>query len=491
MNKVLRAYWPLLLILLVCSILFTFQLNRDLLIDWDECVYGQQAKEMLATGNYITNQWNRELVFEKPPLYNWLTVPFYALFGVSPFTARIPMVLMSLALIASIYIFAKKYFNDRVAVLSSVLLLASNLPLTYMIRNNTDIGVALCIFLGFWAWIESFKKSNYSYLAGFLFGCGVMMKGLGVLPYIGTLFFTIFFQYKTEYLFNYAKMFSIFLVTILPWHVYHYAQFGQAFIQVYIIEHIIKRSQNTLDFHFEGRLFYVKLFIKSFGPWLVFTAVLPALYLLNFKRYFSKKSLLKELSDKRIIFIIILLILLPLISITRVKTRIEWYSLPIYPFLSIFIAYSLDLLFNKPKLRIITWIITAVIATQAVYLVSQKTRFWDNKRTMTPAQQFLLEAKKIPEDSINYLVWHGERKAEAILPQNMRTSTTFVYGGQPCAVYFTDKKINYYYDRVKFTELLKTQQGIFMVENSDLELYESIPGEVIFKNTDYTLFRKN
>lgn len=490
MNKVLRSYWPLVLILVVVGFLFISQLNRDLLIDWDECVYGQQAKEMLTSGNYLTNQWNRELVFEKPPLYNWLTVPFYALFGISPFTARIPMVLMALGLISAIYLFCKKYFNTRIAVLSSLLLLASNLPLTYMIRNNTDIGVALFVFLGFWAWIESFKKHNYSYLAGFLFGCGVMMKGLGVLPYIVTLFFTVFFQYKPEYLLNYGKMFSVFLVTILPWHLYHYFTYGMTFVQVYILEHIIKRSQNTLDFHMEGRLFYVKLFLKSFGPWLVFAAALPVTYVLSYKKYFTKKAFFKELADNRILFTIVLLILLPLISITRVKTRIEWYSLPIYPFLSIFIAYSIDLLFNKPKLKIISWVLAGIIAIQAIYFVSQKTRFWDSTRTITPAQQFFLEAKKIPEDSINYLVWHGERKAEAILPQNMRTSTTFVYGGQPCAVYFTDKKINYFYDIPKFTLLLQSKPGIYMVENSDLRMFEGLRGEIVYKNSDYTLFRK-
>lgn len=490
MNKVLRSYWPLVIILIICGFLFTSQLNRDLLIDWDECVYGQQAKEMLATGNYITNQWNRELVFEKPPLYNWLTVPFYALFGVSPFTARIPMVLMALSLIAAIYIFCKKYFNTRVAILSSLLLLASNVPLTYMIRNNTDIGVALMVFLGFWAWIESFKKTSYTYLAGFLFGCGVMMKGLGVLPYIGTLFFTIFFQYKAEYLLNYVKMFAVFLVTIIPWHLYHYFTYGMAFIEVYIIEHIIKRSQNTLDFHMEGRLFYIKLILKSFGLWLVFAAVLPITYLLTYKKYLAKKTLLKELTDNRIIFTILLLIVLPLISITRVKTRIEWYSLPLFPFLSIFIAYGIDAIFNKPKLRIITLILAVIIAIQAVYFISQRTRFWDSKRTVTPAQQFLIEAKKIPEDSIHYLVWHGERTAEAILPQNMRTSTTFVYGGQPCAVYYTDKKINYYYDIPLFTSQLQSTPGIYMVENSDIKMFYGLEGEIIYKNSDYTLFRK-
>ncbi|HLL61081.1 MAG TPA: glycosyltransferase family 39 protein, partial [Candidatus Nitrosocosmicus sp.] len=261
MNKFLKSYWPLLIILAITSFLFLLRLDRDPLTDWDECVYAQQSVEMKQTGNFLTNQWNKALVFEKPPLYNWIIqIPY--LFKVNEFSARFPMVILSLLLITYVYLFAKKYFNERTAIYASLILLSTQLFVTYSIHVNTDIGFTLFVFLGFYYWIAARNNNNLSIVSGIFFGLAVLTKGLGVIPYLAALGITLLFNFNKQIIINYIKMAISFLVVIMPWHAYHYFKYGNDFIQVYIIEHIIKRSNIAIDFHFEGRLFYFKLIYK-------------------------------------------------------------------------------------------------------------------------------------------------------------------------------------------------------------------------------------
>ncbi|MFM7122364.1 MAG: glycosyltransferase family 39 protein, partial [Fluviibacter sp.] len=52
------------------------------LVASDEGRYGEIAREMYATGDWITPRYNGYKYFEKPPLQGWMTALAYTLFGV-------------------------------------------------------------------------------------------------------------------------------------------------------------------------------------------------------------------------------------------------------------------------------------------------------------------------------------------------------------------------------------------------------------------------
>jgi 4-amino-4-deoxy-L-arabinose transferase-like glycosyltransferase len=487
MNKILKNYLPLIIILLLCGFLFTLHANRNLLVDWDECVYAQQAKEMKETGNFITNQWNRALVFEKPPLYNILTQPSY-LFGANELTARIPVIIESLLLLAFLYIFSKRIFSERVAILSTLILVSTHLFLVNSTRNNTDIGFTLFIFLGYFYWTQILKNKYYAIVSGILFGLAVLTKGLGVIPYLIALGVTVLYIWDRKTIVSFIQMIIVFLATMLPWHVYEYMTYGQAFFQVYIMEHIIKRANNTLDFHFEGRLFYVKLITKEFFPWILALFIPIVFSFLRIRNHLTIKKIRIFLKKHYQIMSILTVIIIVLISITRVKTRIEWYALPLYPFIAIFLGYSIDQLLQKIRVKYVSVALYLVLAIWALYNINATVDILSFNRTVAPANAVAIASQKEPQQEINYLVWFGERKAEAILPQNMRTSTTFVYGGNPCMVYYSNKKVNYFYSVENFQKDLKTKKGLYLIENGDLHFFDMNKMHIKYKNSDYTLF---
>lgn len=480
-------YWPLLIIIIILGFLIFFRMNRDLLRDWDECVYTQNAVEMKKTGDFLTSQWNGNLVFEKPPLNTVIMqIPF--LFGINEFTARLPSNLFLLLLIIAVYIFSKKYFSDLVAILASLLILASEVIIVYGIKVNTDIGFTLFTFLGVISWFASHKKKSYSYLAGLFFGIAVLNKGLSIIPYLVAIFLSIFINYKKEKIINYLRIIIVFLITILPWHFYEYLSYGQKFLQVYFVEHVLKRTQNSLDFHFEGRLFYLKLIYNNLFPWIFFILIFPLSQLVNFKKYLKLKTLTAILKENQTLFTIILLILVPLVSISLAKTRVAWYAMPIYPFVAVFIAYNIEFILEKLKLKNLSYILILFLIIDSLQLITNEVKINQSKRGIFRRTDVFIKAKNYQKPEIDYLVWYPERRAKDILPQNMQTSTTFIYGGNPCAVYYSGKKVNYYYSIDEFKKRVNQKNGLYVIENGDQEIIKDLPIKVLYNNIDYTLF---
>ncbi len=488
LKQLFFSYWPLLLILVVCGFLFTFRLGRDPFWDWDECIYAVYGREMKTTGNYLTNQWNGLLGFEKPPLYAWLLQIPYA-FSINEFNARILSVLAGLLLIIFIYIFAKKYFSEKTAILSALFLLASEVYILYVIRVNTDIIYTLLIFLGFFTWIISSKNKNFAYLSGLFYGLAVMDKGLSVLAFLAATFLSIFLNFEKEKFLNFLKLMSVFIVIIAPWHIYQLIVQGNEFIKIYFYENLIKRANNPIEFHFGGNFFYFKQIFWELFPWIFAALILPIYYLINIRKYLKFSAIKKELKNKEIVFIILLFIIVPLASITRIQTKLPWYALPIYPFLSIFIAYSIGLLLKK-KLNILFYAILIFLIFDAYKLISGETRLYRSLPEITPRQEVFIKSRVYPQKEIDYLVQYSERRAKDVLTPNLTTSTTFIYGGNPCAVYYSNKKLNFYYSKDDFLKRLHQGNGLYVIENGETVMLDEKPTTTkLFRNSDFTLFR--
>ena len=273
----------------------------------------------------------------------------------------------------------------------------------------------------------------------------------------------------------------------LPWHITTYLAYGNHFLKVYIEDNIIKRSKYPIEFHRERIWFYFGLLYRELSPWLFAVVAFPLLKLktlMNFKK-------------NELVYTLLLLIIIPLLGITRVQTRIAWYILPLYPFLAIYLAYCINLLLEfvsdkfpkKYRLGIRYWvfgIILVLIALDAGRLIINETKFFQSQRTMDPKQEVQLAVSKQKEDSLNYLVPFGERQAKEILPKEEQIDMTWVYGGNGCMVYYGNKKTNYIYEIKTFEQALKVGNGLFLISNQDSQFAEG--KKILFKNSEFTLF---
>ena len=485
MNRI-KQHLPFLLIATVVAILFLLRLGRDMLWDWDECLYGQYAKEMVRTGHYLTNIWNGYIDLQKPPLFSWLLI-VPTILKQHEFGLRMVNVIASLGLLSSVYLFAKQFFNRSTALLSILILLTAEVFVIYSLKLSTDMTYTLFLFLGVWTWLSN--KWWSPWIAGMLFGLATMTKGIGVIQFLGALFISLFLNYRKGRLLNFLKMFALATLVALPWHLASYTEYGYQFVKVYFLDNIIKRSRYPIEFHRERVWFYGILVYRELMPWLLAAFTFPVVKI---------RSLL-NLKKNETIYTILLLVIVPLIGITRVQTRIAWYILPLYPFLSIYLAYCLNIFiefisvkFPKQHQRrvqnVAFCLLALLIAYDAGKLILNETRVSQVMQSIDTRQEVALQVARQPQRYLTYLVPFGERQAKVILPPEETIDMTWVYGGNGCMVYYGDKKTEYVYEVPRFEHLLKTQPGLFLISTQDAQYAEGT--KIVFRNADYILFNR-
>lgn len=455
-----------------------FSLNKELFIDWDECLYSVYPWEMRKTGNYLVNQWNGYLDFQKPPLYSWLLqIPF--LLGRNEFYPRLISLLASLLLLIVFYFFSFHQISQLTATASVFFIFLSDIFIFYSQKLNTDIFYTLFIFLGFVFWIKKDKKINL-FLAGFFFALAVMVKGLSVLPFLLAIFLSLFLKRDKKDFVHFIFLITTFLIFIIPWHLLVWFKYKNNFIQVYFIENLLQRSRYPIELHFGGKKFYLETLLRQYSLWLIL------IFYCFFSIWRKKENFLKKIDREKLSLTIFLLFFVPLFFLTYAKTKIAWYLMPIYPFLSLFLAMSLER-FLKNKSFFIKIIFLTILSITSFLNIKKHTLY--QKKSISPKNEVALKAKETPYNKLYFLVPYYERTAKALLDQSphLKISSTFVYGGNPCMVYYSQKKVYYFYSIEEFKQILKNP-GLFLVENNDLPLIKDLPTKLIYRNKQFTLF---
>ncbi len=93
------------------------------LADTTEARYGEIARLMITTGDWITPRISEGVPFwGKPPLSFWLTAMSFKLFGISEFAARLPSFLLGLAVIAMVWQMATRQKDTTFALVTCLVL---------------------------------------------------------------------------------------------------------------------------------------------------------------------------------------------------------------------------------------------------------------------------------------------------------------------------------------------------------------------------------
>ena len=98
MNDEKNLAWPVyLLLLVIISFQILYGIGGTALLDPDEPVYAETAKEMIRFGDYLSPRIYNEFWYDKPPIFYWLVAASFKLFGgFSELTARLPAALMAI-----------------------------------------------------------------------------------------------------------------------------------------------------------------------------------------------------------------------------------------------------------------------------------------------------------------------------------------------------------------------------------------------------------
>ncbi|QRV23693.1 ArnT family glycosyltransferase [Marinomonas foliarum] len=244
----LPSYKTLFILLFSCLILRLISLSLYPLMDTTEARYGEMARIMFETGNWITPMFDYNVPFwGKPPIFTWLSSLGFELFGVNEFAARVPHLIVGAGVIWLIYKLAKDYFQSSSVGLFAASILASTVSfiiLSGAVMTDTALTFSISLsMISFWqAWSNKGKVWGYLFFIGL--ALGMLSKGPLAIVLIGiSLTIWLLPNGRWKKLWNvlpwgYGTL--IFLVISVPW--YAIAEYKTpGFLDYFIVGEHIKR----------------------------------------------------------------------------------------------------------------------------------------------------------------------------------------------------------------------------------------------------------
>jgi 4-amino-4-deoxy-L-arabinose transferase-like glycosyltransferase len=203
---------------LCATVLFWAFQGHPVLFDWDELIYASLARQMVASGDWLSLIINGEPFWEKPPLFMWLQASAFTWGGLSESTARLPSALASGFTVAGLYGVGTYLWGSMLALLWSMLLCTSFLPLWFGKTGLIDPLLNLLMLIGVGGLffmeqqgLEGKKGVVPLLISAFALGLAVLTKG----PLGWGLPMSIWFFYKCWHRRPYPRLWQVVLFLLV------------------------------------------------------------------------------------------------------------------------------------------------------------------------------------------------------------------------------------------------------------------------------------
>ncbi|MDF2875141.1 MAG: arnT 1, partial [Sporomusa sp.] len=257
-------------ILVVANILMFSYLGSQPLLDPDEPVYAETAREMLQVHDFISPRIYGDFWFDKPPMYYWLVAGAFKIFGIGEFSARFPSAFFAVGGAILVYLSGRKLFTERAGLLAALVLVTS---LEYFYLGNAAV-TDMTLTFSLTAALLSFLHRKYYLLYGFA-ALAVVTKGPVAIFFCGViigLYLVLTGNLKTMKRMKLVSGGALFAVIALPWYVAMYSLHGMAFIDTFLGFHNVTRFLQPE--HVSGAIwyYYIPVLFLGFFPWTAFLA---------------------------------------------------------------------------------------------------------------------------------------------------------------------------------------------------------------------------
>jgi 4-amino-4-deoxy-L-arabinose transferase-like glycosyltransferase len=224
------------IVVLVWAIVYLGSLFQPPLLDDADTVHAEAAREMALGGDWVTLHINGGdgahgfRYLEKAPLMYWCTAASFKLFGVSEWSARLPIALGVLALLLMTYRLGRRAYGEEGGFYSALALATGFGPFIFTRIMIPDMAVALWLAIGFDFFltvleqIEAGQKASTWLCWGIAasMALNVLTKGLiGLVFPLGTIFIFLLLTGRLRFLLklHLVSSFLVFLAIAAPWHI--------------------------------------------------------------------------------------------------------------------------------------------------------------------------------------------------------------------------------------------------------------------------------
>jgi 4-amino-4-deoxy-L-arabinose transferase-like glycosyltransferase len=279
------------IVLLVCAVAFFARLGDYGIIDLDEGLYAESAREMALSGNWITPKVNGQPFFEKPPLVYWQAAACIKVLGRSELAIRLPSAIAMTLIALLILLAGARLRSTRAGLFGAIALAVSPIPFAAGRLLTTDATLTLWVSVALLCWWKvrwnSASARSIPWMAGLgaSMGMGVLAKGLpGVaIPIAVVIVHEIVARRAGDKpstplppITAWLAMAGALMIVAVPWHVLANRASGEAFWSEYVVRQHLQRFKGGDTAHKEPFWFFVPGLLAGFFPW---SLMLPAAWL--------------------------------------------------------------------------------------------------------------------------------------------------------------------------------------------------------------------
>jgi 4-amino-4-deoxy-L-arabinose transferase-like glycosyltransferase len=334
--------WLLLLLLGLGLPIFLLGLGSPALFDPHESLYAEVAREMVVGDTWLTPHLNGTRYLDKPPLSYWLIAVAYMVFGVSEFSARLPIALAGLGGVLVTWGIGRHLFDSRSGVLAGLVLTTSVGYFVFSRQLLPDMIFACFTTFSFYGFLRAVEQDRSRRVWGILsymsLALAVLTKGfLGVFPLVVLTLYCLIvgrFQALRALLSLWGGM--LFFMMIVPYHLILGWQNEGYFWHYFMNEHLLRflGRRHPVDFiSLPLPIFFLMLFLWLL-PWSPYLALaIPRSWPPRWK------PLHREDEGYRFILLWAGLVL---VFFALSRARLPQYSLPAMPALGLLIGKSLE-----------------------------------------------------------------------------------------------------------------------------------------------------
>ncbi len=322
-----------------------------------DAVQAQIARNMLASGDWVTARLDGIAYLEKAPLTYWLIALSYKAFGVHDWAARLPLAFAAVTLCWVTYRFARWAFDEEAGLYAGIAIATSVGLFLFTRILIPDAAVTLTITCAIWAWLSLLEPEQdlplrWSVMLGACLGTGLLLKGLiaVVFPVLASVAYMALtqqlFSIKSWRRLTLGTAITIALVIAVPWHVLAtlrnppYFAFSmnsvpgeyRGFFWFYFInEHLLRflNLRYPRDYNTVPRLWFWLLNLVWIFPWTAFLISVP------------RVSLNPDSRAERTRLMAVCWVGVVLLFFTFSTTQ-EYYSMPVYPALAMLVGSAIS-----------------------------------------------------------------------------------------------------------------------------------------------------
>jgi 4-amino-4-deoxy-L-arabinose transferase-like glycosyltransferase len=322
-----------------------------------DAVQAQIARNMLASGDWVTARLDGVAYLEKSPLNYWMMAVAYRIFGVHDWAARLSHALAVVLLCWVTYRFGRWAFDEAAGFYAGIALSTSVGLFLFTRILIPDAILTLAITGAIWAWMRLLEPDaehplRWSALLGFCLGSGLLLKGLiaAVFPVMAALAYMALtrrlFSWTAWRRLHLGLAITIALAVAVPWYVLATlrnppyfvfslhsgpGQYRGFFWFYFFNEHLLRflNLRYPRDYNTVPRLWFWILNLVWIFPWTFYLLPAPTL---DYKP--TSRAGRTRLMAACWIGVVMLFF--------TFSTTQEYYSMPIYPALALLVGSVLS-----------------------------------------------------------------------------------------------------------------------------------------------------